>query len=719
MILRLPAALEPGAIAPLGASVCVQGAKSGVNFAVASEHAQAIELCVFEQSGEQELRRFLLHGPEHGVFHGFLPDADAGLVYGLRVHGPYAPERGHRFNAHKLLLDPYAREILGRFHWDETHFSYCLGNPAGLRTFDARDNASQALKARVSATPPVFAPRRLRPERELVLYELHVKGFSMNLPGLPDDLRGRYAALAHPVALAHFKKLGINALSLLPVHFCVSEQALQQRGLSNYWGYNTLGFFYPDPRFAPRGADPTAVVEEFRTMAHALHDAGLELILDVVFNHTAEGDQFGPNLSFRGLDNATWYRSPPDDLARCENFSGCGNTVNLSQPRVLQLVLDCLRYWHQHMGVDGFRFDLASILARGVHGEFDARASFFSALAQDPVLAAARLIAEPWDAGAGGYQLGRFPARFLEWNDRFRDAMRGYWLNQGTTRGEFARRFLGSSDLFQHGQRRPGASVNFITAHDGFTLRDLLSYTQKNNHANGEHGRDGRSDEICHAFGAPGTHSSVAKRVAHALLCTLLLAQGTPMLLAGDELGNSQGGNNNAYCQDNATGWLDWAEAESDTQEIIAHALALRRHLSLLQHPDWFSADHGATHTARAIWLSPQGRPMQLHDWHHCDEHALALALYAPGKAAADVVLIFNPAAEQVEFDVSTLTDSDTKGWLLALDSSASLCTNKALLPVPIGCFYAPERSVLLLHAPTFSANEFAHDRLQGSPCLT
>lgn len=694
--------LMPGRTAPLGSTVMVQDGRAGVNFAFASDHAEGIELCIFEQSGEKEIRRYVLHGPTHGVFHGFLPALGAGLVYGLRVQGPYAPERGHRFNAHKLLLDPYAREVVGRFHWDDSHFSYVLGDPAGLRSFDTRDNAAHMLKARVSAPVDVVAPRTLQGEQALVLHELHVKGFSMQLPGLPEDLRGRFAALAHPLAVAHFKTLGVTALSLLPVHFCLSELALKRRGLSNYWGYNTLAFFCPDPRFARRGADPAEVVDEFRAMVRALHEAGLEVIIDVVFNHSAEGDQFGPNLSFRGLDNAVWYRHPSDDLARCENFSGCGNTLDLSQPRVLQLVLDSLRYWHQHMGVDGFRFDLATILARSVHGEFEPRAGFLAALAQDPVLAHARLIAEPWDAGPSGYQLGRFPTRFLEWNDRFRDAMRGYWLLQGTSRGEFARRFLGSSDLFQHGGRRPTASINFITAHDGFTLHDLLSFRHKHNAANGEHNRDGRSDEISDDFGVSGTAVEPAiralrTRVAHALLCTLLLAQGTPMLLAGDELGNSQAGNNNAYCQDNPTGWLDWTEHSAETPALIAHTLALRRRHPLLHHPDWFSADLGQA-GARAIWLKPTGQTMHVHDWHESGQHALALALYPPDTLRPTVLLLFNPDAEPTSFDLRAIADADTDHWLLALDSSATLCINAMPSPATTLSVIAPERSVLVLH---------------------
>jgi isoamylase len=663
MSVRLPSELLPGRTAPFGAAVDAEG----INFAIWSEHATRIELCVFDSSGARELRRYDLHAEEGGVFCGVLPGLGAGLIYGYRAHGPYAPDRGQRFNAHKLLLDPYAREIVGRFHWDEIHHGYALGHPEGARSFDSRDNARGALKARVAqAVPPLpsTGPRQ-RPE-DVVLYETHVRGFSMQMPGIPDELRGSFSALAHPLAIAHFRRLGITALALLPVQYALSEAPLVRAGRSNYWGYNTLGFFSPDPRLGRPRQDPAELVEEFRQMVTALHAADIEVILDVVYNHSAEGDELGPTLSFRGLDNASWYRSLADDRARSENWSGCGNTLNVAHPRVTQFVLDSLRYWVEIMGVDGFRFDLASVLGRNRQG-FDANAGFFIALQQDPVLARVRLIAEPWDCGPNGYQVGRFPGTFLDWNDRFRDSVRRYWLPRGSTRGELARRFCASSDLFHHGLRRPQASVNFVTAHDGRTLADVVAYGTKHNHANGEDNRDGRSDEPADNFGIEGFTtdpliSEQRQRVRRAMLATLLLAQGTPMLLAGDEHGNSQRGNNNAYCQDNPLGWLDWNAAD-DATGYVAALLALRRSQPLLRHTQWF-ADAADIENARVRWLTPAGREMSLSDWHDTDQRALACELIAAGVERAQLCLLFNPAPIEREFDLPG------DGWWLCLDSS-------------------------------------------------
>jgi glycogen operon protein len=652
----------------------------GVNFAVFSQNATRIELCVFDAGGARELRRYSLHGPYDGVFHGFLPGVGAGLVYGLRAHGPYQPEAGHRFNPHKVLLDPYAREIVGRFAWRAEHHGYELGHPEGARSIDSRDNAAFALKARVALPAPPDA-RAGAPRHSLanqVMYEVHVKGFSMTHPDIPASQRGTYAGLAHPAAIAHFKSLGVTTLSLLPVHFCVDEPALVERGQRNYWGYNTLGFFCPDPRLATQRDDATAINDEFRRMVRTLHANGLEVVLDVVYNHTAEGNEYGPTLSFRGLDNANWYRLVNDDRSRCENLTGCGNTVNTAHPRVAQFVLDSLRYWVEEMGVDGFRFDLAPVLGRTRHG-FDAGAAFFTALRQDPVLANVHLIAEPWDAGYDGYQLGHFPGRFIEWNDKFRDAVRGYWLQRGVGRGELARRFTASSDLFHHAQRRPSASMNFVAVHDGYTLNDVVSYGGKHNLANGENNRDGRDGEMSCNFGAEGpTDDARIKaerlRVRRAMLATLLLAQGTPLLCAGDELGNTQSGNNNAYCQDNATGWLDWASAEKDTPVFVAQAIALRHGEPLLHHDRWFAALPGAPGDASVAWFTPAGNPMQVHDWHDAGNHAFACQINATD-SKRKVMLLFNPEPTHTPF---TLPET---GWQLALDSSgeSQLASSKPL----------------------------------------
>jgi glycogen operon protein len=708
MPLRLPPTLLPGREEPMGALA----RDGGVNFAVFSQHAQRVEVCVFDAEGTAELRRYALHGPHDGVWSGFLPGAGPGLVYGLRAHGPYAPEQGHRFNPHKLLLDPNAREVVGRFTWAPEHHGYEVGHPEGPRSFDTRDNAVAMVKARV-APPPQPAPGWHNQPRlaaqDVVLYEMHVKGFSMTLPGIPEELRGSYAALAHPVAIAHFKALGVTTLSLLPVHYHLDEAALVERGQVNYWGYNTLGFNCPDPRFASaavrKAGDPTAVNEEFRQMVHALHEAGLEVVLDVVYNHTAEGDQHGTTLSFRGLDHASWYKLAHDDRSRCENLTGCGNTLNVAHPRVTQFVLDSLRYWVLEMGVDGFRFDLAPVLGRGHHG-YDPHAAFFTALMQDPVLARARMIAEPWDAGHAGYQLGRFPGRWLEWNDKFRDTVRRYWLGARVGRGEFARRFTASSDVFHHGQRSPLASVNFIAAHDGFTLADFTSYTRKHNEANGEGNRDGRDDEIGdplngERFGTPdAAAASPAEgpsadpavterrhRVRRALLATLLLAQGTPMLCAGDEIGNTQGGNNNAYCQDNAVGWLDWAEADTGLRDFVAEVLALRRAEPALHHDQWFHASSVTPGERTLAWFTPGGAEMHVHDWHDGGQHAFACRI--DGDAA--LMIAFNPEP------VATAFTLPAGPWALCLDSSGQ--THRGPVPARPNPLNVPAHSLVVLKA--------------------
>jgi glycogen operon protein len=684
--------LQPGWHEPLGALA----RDGGVNFAIASDHATRIELCVFDAEGQRELRRYTLDGPFDGVFHGFLPGVGPGLVYGIRAHGPYAPEQGHRFNPHKLLLDPWAREIVGQFGWRAEHHGYELGHPDGPRSLDTRDNATHALKARVAPPPQPRVERPRRAPADVVLYEVHVKGFSKLLPGVPEDLRGTYAGLAHPGAIAHFKRLGVTTLSLLPVHYAIDEPHLAERGLHNYWGYNTLGFFCPDPRWAQAAHrhDPTAVTAEFRCMVAALHDAGLEVVLDVVYNHTPEGNEFGPTLSFRGLDNATWYRLAADDPGRYENLTGCGNTLHCAHPRVTQFVLDSLRYWVAEMGVDGFRFDLAPVLGRTNQG-FDANAAFFTALRQDPVLAGVHLIAEPWDAAHDGYQVGRFSGRFLEWNDKFRDTVRSYWLGVGSSRGEFARRFMGSSDVFHHGRRLPTASVNFVAVHDGFTLADLTSYSAKHNHANGEDNRDGRDGELCANFGAEGPTddagiNATRDRARRAMLATLLLAQGTPMLCAGDEMGNSQCGNNNAYCQDNETTWLDWGRADDHLTGLVAALLALRAREPLLRHPRWFATGPGE---ASIAWYAPSGHEMAPHDWHDTGQRAFGAQLRDAHAATPRLAIVFNPDPAPLPFLLCN------GPWQLVLDSSGHCAAPLVLPGQPLN---VPARSLLVLrHAQT------------------
>ncbi|WP_431262931.1 glycogen debranching protein GlgX [Roseateles chitinivorans] len=700
-------ALAAGRHEPLGASV----RDGGVNFAVFSAHATRVELCLYDEAGSVELMRYALDGPVDGIWSGFLPGATAGQLYGLRAHGPHAPREGHRFNAGKLLLDPYAREIVGEFRNLPEDHGYPFGHPDGPFALDARDNGPTALKARVAAPLAGPGPRASAPRhasRDVVLYEVHVKGFSMRHPGIPEVLRGSYAALAHPAAIAHFKRLGVTTLSLLPVQFAVDEPHLFGTGLRNYWGYNTLGFFAPDPRLASVAVrhDPTAVAAEFRDMVQALHEAGLEVVLDVVYNHTPEGNEWGPTLSLRGLDQKSYYRLQADDPARMENLTACGNTVNVEHPRVTQLVLDSLRFWVGEMGVDGFRFDLAPVLGRTGRGH-DPGSPFYTALRQDPLLSQVHLIAEPWDIGPDGYQLGRFPGRFMEWNDKFRDTARGFWLGHGPDgsaigRDDFARRFAASGDVFRTGgaagttaQRSPLASVNFLAVHDGFTLADLVSHSRKHNDANGEDNRDGRDNELCGNFGIEGPTDdpvirAARERARRAMLATLLLSQGTPMLYSGDEFGNGQGGNNNAYCQDNEIGWLDWPNADDALIAFTAGLAQLRRAHPLLRHARWFDATDealdaaGAGTPATLRWFHPDGRELRAPDWRDGGVPALTAVLCDDHER---LLLIANPGAASLRF---ALPADGT--WHLLLDSSGELA------PAPLGGreVVAPSRSLLL-----------------------
>jgi glycogen operon protein len=688
--------LQPAPWARLGAEV-VDG---GVSFAVWSDHAQRIDLCLYDSDRHHELARLPLHGPVDGVFHGFLAGAGPGLVYGYRAHGSYAPEHGHRFNPAKLLLDPYAREIVGNYVWHDLHYGHDHGHPAGIRAIDPRDNAALALKARVTLPLPALRTRALpRPAADIVLYELHVKGATQQHPEIPPALRGRYAGLAHPALIEHLLTLGVTTVALLPVHYHISEEHLARSGRTNYWGYNTLGFFCPDPRYSQTPDDPAATIREFRQMVATLHAAGLEVVLDVVYNHTAEGGETGPTLSFRGLDNAAWYRRMADDPSRCENWSGCGNTLNLAHPRVTQFVLDSLRYWVEVMGVDGFRFDLATTLGRNRHGRYEPDVAFFVALQQDPTLAQARLIAEPWDLGPDGYQLGRFPGRFIEWNDRFRDTVRSYWLNRGVSRGEFARRFLASSDYFGHGQRRPSASVNYVAAHDGYTLADVVSYAHKHNEANGEANRDGRNDEPAANFGVEGETSdprilALRRRVRHAMLATTLLAQGTPMLQAGDELGRTQRGNNNAYCQDNPLGWLDWMRIDAATLELVRAVLGMRAREALLRHDRWFAPGPENPDIAQVLWYRPDGLPMHIEDWHETRHTAFGCAYHLAGTLHPHLHLTFNPEEQALRFHLLP------GNWALCMDSSGELLPTEmapACTPIHDSFLLAPARSLLVL----------------------
>ena len=643
---RKPAHLWPGHPAPLGAHW--DAAAQGVNFALFSEHADKVELCLFDVRGLRELERITLPERTDGVWHGFVPGIGPGQVYGYRVHGPYLPEQGQRFNPNKLLLDPYARAVHPRFRWHDAHFGYKIGAQRGDLSFDWRDNAAVMLKAIVADerfdweddAPPAIA------WNDTILYETHVKGFSYRHPAIPEPLRGTYAGLASPPALDHLRRLGITAVELMPVHAFLDDRVLTSSGLRNYWGYNTIGFFAPEGRYAATDNPLT----EFKTMVKALHRAGLEVILDVVFNHTAEGNHLGPTLSFRGIDNQAYYRLMPDAPRYYRDYTGCGNTLDMTHPRVLQLIADSLRYWVREMHVDGFRFDLAATLGREAH-EFDRCGAFFDLLHQDPALAPVKLIAEPWDVGDGGYQVGNFPVRWSEWNAKYRDAVRAYWKGEGGLIGDLASRLTGSSDLYAHNGRRPFASINFITAHDGFRLQDLVIYEKKHNEANGEKNQDGESNNLswnCGAEGATDDPQILALRARQKrnLMATLFLSQGVPMLLAGDEMGHSQQGNNNSYNQDNETSWLNWdlTPEDKDFLGFVRRIITLRKQHPIFRRRSFFLPHRLREGEKSILWFNPEGLEMSDAEWNEGFAHCLGM--YLAGDSIGEVDLGGSPLVD-------------------------------------------------------------------------
>lgn len=597
----------PGSPEPLGATVDADG----VNVALYSAAADAVEVCLFDDAGAQT-DRLTLPGRTGAVWHGYLPGVRAGQHYGYRVHGPWAPGDGHWFNPAKLLIDPYTRALAGTpVAHPATRSARRDGSP------DRRDSAPYVPRSVVLAgrPAPAWHPPP-RPAADTVVYELHVKGFTATLPAVPARLRGSFAGLAHPAAIEHLVRLGVTAVELLPVQYSVTEPALARRGLTNYWGYNTLGYFAPDARLAAT-SDPVA---EFAAMVDSLHAAGLEVILDVVYNHTAEGPPGGPTLAFRGIDNRAYYRLERD-RSRYRDYTGCGNTLDVRQPAVLRMVLDSLRYWVCAMGVDGFRFDLASALTRGADG-VEAHPAFLAAAAQHRVLRAVRLIAEPWDLGGDGYRVGGFGAPWAEWNGRYRDAVRDFWRGEAADLSELGTRLAGSADLYSTDRRGPAASVNFVTAHDGFTLRDLVSYRRKHNAANGEGGADGTDDNRSVNFGVEGDTADrrvreARQRQVRNLLTTLLLSAGTPMLLAGDEFGNTQHGNNNVYCQDNPLSWLDWSAVDAELLEFTRRLLALRAAEPVLRRGMFFTGEATGRPARRDLtWYRPDGAVCSHADWH-------------------------------------------------------------------------------------------------------
>jgi isoamylase len=641
----------------------------GVNFALFSESAERVELCLFDRSGRHELQRLTLRECTDHVWHGYLPQARPGQLYGYRVHGPYRPRDGHRYNPHKLLLDPYARNIVGAMRWHDALFGYRIGHAESDLSFDRRDSAPYMPRCKVVETAFSWGDDRppAVPWQDTVIYELHVRGHTQRHPQVPPELRGTYAGLACAPVVEHLQRLGVTTVELMPVHAFVDDRHLVEAGLRNYWGYNSIGFFAPDARYSASGK-----VSEFKTMVRTLHAAGIEVILDVVYNHTAEGNQYGPTLAFRGIDNAAYYRLEPGDARYYQDFTGCGNTLNMRHPRVLQLLMDSLRYWVTEMHVDGFRFDLASALARELHA-VDRLSAFFDILRQDPVLSRVKLIAEPWDLGSGGYQVGNFPPGWAEWNDKYRDTVRAWWKGDAGRVGEFAQRLSGSSDLYDRGSRRPYASINFAAAHDGFTLADLVSYNDKHNEANGESNRDGHNHNLSWNGGVEGPTDdaevlALRARRQRNLIATVLLSQGVPMLLSGDEIGRSQRGNNNAYCQDNALSWTDWTlDPPREALLVFTQRLvALRRAHPVFRRRDFFRGRAVAPGgVADIVWLKPDGSEMDEPAWRDPHTHALAAFLSGDGLDEADAhgrrvvddsfVLLFNAGPEPVDFTLGTL----------------------------------------------------------------
>ncbi len=668
----------PGRSYPLGATY--DG--SGVNFALFSEVAETVELCLIGDDGAET--RVELREDDGFVHHGYLPGIQPGQRYGYRVHGPYDPDNGHRCNPAKLLLDPYAKAVEGQIDGDESLFSYRFTKQT---KFNDRDSRGHTMLS-VVINPYFDWGNDRHPDHEYhdsVIYEAHVKGLSQTAPGIPKEIRGTYAGIAHPSMIDHLQQLGVTAIELMPVHQFVQDTTLVDKGLANYWGYNTIGFFAPHNTYSA-GGQRGQQVQEFKAMVKALHEADIEVILDVVYNHTAEGNHLGPTLCFRGIDNAAYYRLVENDLKHYYDTTGTGNTLLMRHPHVLQLIMDSLRYWVTEMHVDGFRFDLASSLARQFH-EVDRLSAFFDLVQQDPVVSQVKLIAEPWDVGEGGYQVGNFPPLWTEWNGKYRDTVRDYWRGEAATLGEFASRLTGSSDLYEHSGRKPIASINFVTAHDGFTMRDLVSYNEKHNEANGEGGADGESHNRSWNCGDEGDTTdpdvlALRARQHRNFLTTLLTSQGVPMILHGDELGRSQGGNNNVYCQDNEISWMDW-DLEDWQEDLLAftrRVVALRRDHPVFRRRRFFvgETELDGQKVADIAWFRPDGTNMRDADWAH--EYARSVMVFLNGDAipepdqrgeriADDSFLVaFNAYHDTLTFTVPDEVYGD--GWLVVLDTA-------------------------------------------------
>ncbi len=664
----------------------------GVNFALYSASATKVEVCLFDSAGTTEKERIELPEYRDEVWHGYVPDIGPGTVYGYRVHGPYAPEEGHRFNPNKLVLDPYARAHIGELKWDSAVFGYKVGDAAEDLSFDERDSAPFMPKCVV--VDPEFDWHRAKVWHPVswdraIVYETHVRGYTKLHPGVPEHQRGTYSGLAVKEVVEYIKSLGVTTVELLPVHTFVNDSFLLDRKLTNYWGYNSIGFFAPDPRYA---ADKAKTLQEFKEMVARFHDAGLEVIIDVVYNHTAEGNQLGPTLSFKGIDNASYYRLMPDNKRYYVNDTGTGNTLNLSHPVAIQMVADSLRYWVQHMHVDGFRFDVGTILAREPGG-FDTHNGFMKTVMQDPVLAKVKMIAEPWDCGPGGYQVGGFPPGWAEWNDKFRDTVRDYWRGEAPP-AALAPRLCGSPEIFNRRGRQPWASVNFITAHDGFTLNDLVSYNEKHNEANGEGNNDGHSHNRSWNHGAEGRTDDegirgLRKRQMKNLLATLLLSQGTPMMLAGDEFGHSQQGNNNAYCQDNEISWIDWNHDDRARRLIrfVQKLTGLRHRYPILRRSRFLTGYNEELGIKDVTWINANGEEMRQEQWDDSNNRCFGMLLDGRAQETgirrrgelATLLIIFNPWQDVVKFKLPNangipVANGDGSpgelGWTLLADTN-------------------------------------------------
>lgn len=687
----------PGDPFPLGAT----WDGKGVNFALYAEQATEVELCLFAHVDDDvEQTQVKMLERTHQIWHVYIPDLKPGQLYGFRVHGPYEPKEGLRFNPNKLLLDPYAKAINGTFKWSDELFGYVVGHEDEDLSFSETDSAPFVPKAVVIDSSYDWegdkAPKVAY--HNTIIYEAHVKGLTQLHPEVPEEIRGSYAALAHPSIIKHLQDLGITAIELMPVHQFLDDRYLVDRGVGNYWGYNTIGFFAPDSRYSSAGADG-AQVREFKDMVKALHKAGIEVILDVVYNHTAEGNHMGPTLSFKGIDNTSYYRLT-EDKRYYMDYTGTGNTLNANLPSVLRLMMDSLRYWILEMHVDGFRFDLAATLARGLH-EVDKLSSFFDIIFQDPVISQVKLIAEPWDVGEGGYQVGNFPPGWAEWNGIYRDSIRKYWKSEEGMLANLALRFTGSPDLYLNDYRRPTASINFITAHDGYTLHDLVSYEEKHNMDNGEEGRDGCDDNFSWNCGAEGPTddgaiNALRDRQKRNLLTTLFVSQGVPMLLAGDELGRTQNGNNNAYCQDNEISWINWAQVDQPLYEFTKKLIDMRKKHPTFCRKNWFQGKPIKGLGVEDIaWFLADGSEVTEDQWR--EDHAKTLAIYLNGRSLKLIgpkgekivdgtfYLIFNAHVEPVTFKLPA--QKYAKDWTKVLDTAENIANE------PSGGF-APEQEI-------------------------